>query len=91
MSGDFMSHEHGVPHDGPKDLNVGGYMHEILNRNETWRRKPRHVGEHNTRERDTPSFTQVQGPCGEVKHVLPAFLYYDATPREEYKALVTEL
>jgi hypothetical protein len=44
-----------------------------------------------TTERETPSFAQVQGPCGEVKPLLPAFLYYDATPREEYKALVTEL
>jgi hypothetical protein len=44
-----------------------------------------------TAERETPSFTQVQSPRGEVKPLLPAFLYYDATPREEYKALVTEL
>jgi hypothetical protein len=44
-----------------------------------------------TTERETPSFTQVQGPCGEVKSLLPAFLYYDAIPREEYKVLVTEL
>jgi hypothetical protein len=46
---------------------------------------------HNTLQRGTPSFTQVQGPRGEVKPLLPAFLYYDATPREEYKVLVTEL
>jgi hypothetical protein len=44
-----------------------------------------------TAERETPSFTQVQGPRGEVKPLLPAFLYYDAIPREEYKVLVTEL
>jgi hypothetical protein len=29
MSGDFMSQEHGVPHDGPKDLNVGGCTRAI--------------------------------------------------------------
>jgi hypothetical protein len=44
-----------------------------------------------TAERETPSFTQVQGPRGEVKPLLPAFLYYDAIPHEEYKVLVTEL
>jgi hypothetical protein len=43
------------------------------------------------RERERPSFTQVQGPRGEVKPLLPAFLYYDAIPRKEYKAVVTEL
>jgi hypothetical protein len=46
---------------------------------------------HNTLQSGTLSFTQVQGPRGEVKPLLPAFLYYDATPREEYKVLVTEL
>jgi hypothetical protein len=46
---------------------------------------------HHVLQRETPSFTQVQGPRGEVKPLLPAFLYYDAIPREEYKALVTEL
>jgi hypothetical protein len=46
---------------------------------------------HNALQRETPSFTQVQGPRGEVKLLLPAFLYYDAIPREEYKVLVTEL
>jgi hypothetical protein len=46
---------------------------------------------HNARQRGTPSFTQVQGPRGEVKPLLPTFLYYDAIPREKYKALVTEL
>jgi hypothetical protein len=38
-----------------------------------------------------PHITQVQGPHGEVKPLLPAFLYYEAIPREEYKVLVTEL
>jgi hypothetical protein len=42
-------------------------------------------------ERETPSLTKVQGPRGEVKPLLPAFLYYDVTPREEYKVLVTKL
>jgi hypothetical protein len=46
---------------------------------------------HNALQRETPSFTQVQGPRGEVKALLPAFLYYDAIPREEYKVLVTGL
>jgi hypothetical protein len=46
---------------------------------------------HNALQRETPSFIQVQGPRGEVKPLLPAFLYYDATPRKEYKVLVTEL
>jgi hypothetical protein len=41
-------------------------------------------------QRETPSFTQVQGPRGEVTPLLPAFLYYNATPREEYKVLVIE-
>jgi hypothetical protein len=45
----------------------------------------------NTLQRERPSFTQVQGPRGEVKPLLPAFLYYDATRREEYKVLVTKL
>jgi hypothetical protein len=44
-----------------------------------------------TAERETPNFTQVQGPRGEVKPLLPAFLYYDVIPREEYKVLITEL
>jgi hypothetical protein len=46
---------------------------------------------HSVLQRETPSLTQVQGPCGEVKPLLPAFLYYDAIPREEYKVLITEL
>jgi hypothetical protein len=29
MLGDFVSQEHGVPPDGPKDLNTGGCMREI--------------------------------------------------------------
>jgi hypothetical protein len=32
---DFVSQEHGVPHDGPKDSNAGGCTREILDRNET--------------------------------------------------------
>jgi hypothetical protein len=46
---------------------------------------------HYALQRETTSFTQVQGPRGEVKPLLHAFLYYDATPREEYKVLVTKL
>jgi hypothetical protein len=45
----------------------------------------------NALHRERPSFTQVQGPRGEVTPLLPAFLYCDATPREEYKVLVTKL
>jgi hypothetical protein len=32
---DFVSQEHGVPHDEPKDSNAGGCTREILDRNET--------------------------------------------------------
>jgi hypothetical protein len=46
---------------------------------------------HNALQREMPSLTQVQGPRGEVKSLLPTFLYYDAIPREEYKVLFTEL
>jgi hypothetical protein len=46
---------------------------------------------HNTLQRETLSFTQVQGPRGEVNPLLPAFLYYDVIPHEEYMVLVTEL
>jgi hypothetical protein len=46
---------------------------------------------HNALQREMPSFTQVQDPHGEVKPLLPAFLYYDVIPREEYKVLVIEL
>jgi hypothetical protein len=46
---------------------------------------------HKALQRGTPSFTQVQGPRGEVNPLLPAFLYYDAIPREEYKVLIIEL
>jgi hypothetical protein len=42
-------------------------------------------------QRETLSFTQVQGPRGEVKPLLPTFLYCNATPSEEYKVLVTKL
>jgi hypothetical protein len=47
--------------------------------------------ESTTHDRETPNFTQVQGPRGEVKPLLPTYLYYDATPGEDYKALVIEL
>jgi hypothetical protein len=46
---------------------------------------------YNAPRREMLSFTQVQGPRGEVKPLLPAFLYYNAIPCEEYKVLVTEL
>jgi hypothetical protein len=46
---------------------------------------------HNTLQRETPSFTEVKVPRGELKPLLPTFLYYDAIPHEEYKALVIEL
>jgi hypothetical protein len=43
-----------------------------------------------TAERDVELYPGL-GPSCEVKPLLPAFLYYDATPREEYKVLVIEL
>jgi hypothetical protein len=46
---------------------------------------------HNALQRKMLSLTQVQGPRDEVKPLFSAFLYYDATPREEYKVLVTKL
>jgi hypothetical protein len=91
LSMDFVSQEHGVSHDGPKDLNAGGCTHKILDHNETRWQKPQDVGTHNALQRETPSLFQVQGPRGEVKPLLPAFLYYDAIPREEYKVLIIEL
>jgi hypothetical protein len=91
LSGDFVSQEHGVPHDGPQRFERRGLYTWDLDHNETRRGKPRDAGEHNARQRETPRFTQVQDPRGEVKPLLPAFLYYDAIPHEEYKALVTEL
>jgi hypothetical protein len=45
---------------------------------------------HCTTESDT-DFTQVQGPHGEIKALLPAFLYSTATRREAYKVLATKL
>jgi hypothetical protein len=53
MSMDFMSQEHGVPRDGPKDSNVGGWTWEILDRNETRWRKPRVSNAQRTAERGT--------------------------------------
>jgi hypothetical protein len=35
LSMDFVSQEHRVPHDGPKDSNAGGCTREILDRHET--------------------------------------------------------
>jgi hypothetical protein len=54
-------------------------------------RNPSIFRTHNTLQREMPSFTQIQGPHGEVKPPLHDFLYYDAIPREEYKVLVREL
>jgi hypothetical protein len=85
---DFMSQEYGVPRDGPKDSSAGAKC------GRSWIATKHGDGSlesSNALQRETPSFTQVQGPHGEVKPLLPAFLYYDAIPREEYKVLVTEL
>jgi hypothetical protein len=49
---------------------------------------PESITHDRERHRALPRFL---GPCGEVKPLLHAFLYYDATPREDYTALVTEL
>jgi hypothetical protein len=59
LSVDFVSQEHGVPCDGPKDSNAGGWTWEILDRNETRWRKPRVV------ERTTN--------CRERRRALPRF------------------
>ena len=88
---DFVSQEHGVPRDRPKrferkGLNMGDLGSQRNTVTEASRRRT-----HHTLQRETPRLTQVQGPHGEVKPLLPAFLYYDAIPRKEYKALVTEL
>jgi hypothetical protein len=69
-----------------RGLNVGDLGSQRNTVMEVSSRRP-----HNTLQRGTPIFTQVQGPRGEVKHLLPTFLYYDATPREEYKVLVTKI
>jgi hypothetical protein len=90
LSMDFMSQEHGVPRDRPKDSNAGA------ERGRSWI-APKHgdgsleCQTRNALQRERPSFTQVQGPRGEVKPLLPAFLYCNATPHEEYKVLVTKL
>jgi hypothetical protein len=90
MSMDFVSQEHGIPHDGPKDSNAGA------EHGRSWIATKHGDGSlemsnaQRTAERDT-ELTQVQGPRGEVKPLLPTFLYYDAIPHEEYKVLVTEL
>jgi hypothetical protein len=88
---DFVSQEHGVPRDGPKDSNAGGWTLEILDRNETRWRKPRDIECTTHCKEGYAKLYLGSGPRGEVKPLLPAFLYYDATPREEYKVLVTEL
>jgi hypothetical protein len=86
-----MSQEHEVPREGPKGFERRGLYVRDLECDETRRRKTRHAVELNARQRGTPIFTQVQGPRGEVKPLLPAFLYYDVIPREEYKVLVTKI
>jgi hypothetical protein len=85
---DFVLKEHRVPRNEPKDsiargLNVGDLGSQRNAVMEALRRRT-----HNALQRETPSLTQVQGPRGEVKPLLLAFLYYNAIPREEYKALI---
>jgi hypothetical protein len=53
LSMDFVSQEHGVPCDGPKDSNAGGWTCEILDRNETRWQKPRLSDVQRTAERET--------------------------------------
>jgi hypothetical protein len=89
LSMDFVPQEHGVPRDGPKDSNAGAERGDLGSQRNTVMEASRRRT-HNTLQRQTPSFTQVQGPHGEVKPLLPAFLYYDAIPREEYRVLITE-
>jgi hypothetical protein len=69
-----------------RGLNVGDLGLQQNTVTEASRRRTHHA-----LQRETPSLTQVQGPRGEVKPLVPTFLYYDAIPREEYKVLVTEL
>jgi hypothetical protein len=72
-------------------IRTQGLYARDLEYGETRRRKTRHDVELNARQRGTPIFIQVQGPRGEIKPLRPAFLYYDAISREEYKVLVTKL
>jgi hypothetical protein len=51
MSMDFVLQEHGVPPDGTKDSNAGGYTREILDRNETATEASRHQNAQRTAER----------------------------------------
>jgi hypothetical protein len=53
LSMDFVSQEHGVPRNGPKDSNAGGWTCEILDRNETRWRKPRLSNAQRTAEKET--------------------------------------
>jgi hypothetical protein len=90
VSMDFVSQEHGYHATDPRIRTQGA------ERVRPWIAMKHGDGSLDCRtrkalQRGRPSFTQVQGPRGEVKPLLPAFLYYDATPREEYKALVTKL
>jgi hypothetical protein len=71
-------------------IRTQGLYARDLECDETRRRKTRDTVELNALQRGTPIFTQVQGPRGDVKPLLPAFLYYDMIPHEEYKVLVTE-
>jgi hypothetical protein len=91
MSVDFVSQEHGVPGEGPKGFERRGLYARYLECDETRRWKTRHAVELIARQKGTPIFTQVQGPHGKVKPLLPTFLYYDVIPRKEYKVLVTKL
>jgi hypothetical protein len=87
----FLSQEHGVPLDGPKDSNVGGLNVWDLGSQRSTVTEASSCQTHYALQRETLSFTQVQGPRGEVTPLLPAFLYYNVTPREEYKVLFTKL
>jgi hypothetical protein len=72
-------------------IRTQGLYARDLECDETRQRRTRHAVELNAGQRGMPIFTQVQGPRGEVKPLLPAFLYCDAIPREEYKVLITKL
>jgi hypothetical protein len=81
MSMDFMSQEHGVPHEDPKIRTQGAVRVRPWIATKHGDRRLETL-EHTPHYRETPSFTQVQGPHGEVKPLLPVFLYYDTIPCE---------
>jgi hypothetical protein len=73
-----------------KDSNAGAVRMRSRERRSTATEDSTRRRAHRTTESDT-DFTQVQGPHGEVKPLLPAFLYCTAIPREAYKVYALKL